>query len=75
MKNKYPILLAVYILLLSTILVPIVTTSAQQPTPSDDQVNAIARQLYCPVCENTPLDVVSDHSLPPMARINPADAR
>ncbi len=31
--------------------------AAQQPTPSDDQVNAIARQLYCPVCENTPLDV------------------
>jgi cytochrome c-type biogenesis protein CcmH len=31
--------------------------SAQQPTPSDDQVNAIARQLYCPVCENIPLDV------------------
>ena len=31
--------------------------SAQQPVPSDDQVNAIARQLFCPVCENTPLDV------------------
>ncbi len=31
--------------------------SAQAPTPSDDQVNAIARQLYCPVCENIPLDV------------------
>jgi cytochrome c-type biogenesis protein CcmH len=32
---------------------------AQQPipTPSDDQVNQIAHQLYCPVCENTPLDV------------------
>jgi cytochrome c-type biogenesis protein CcmH len=30
---------------------------AQEPTPSDDEVNAIARQLYCPVCENTPLDV------------------
>jgi cytochrome c-type biogenesis protein CcmH len=30
---------------------------AQQPTPSDDQVNAIAKQLYCPVCENIPLDV------------------
>jgi len=30
---------------------------AQQPTPSDDQVNRIAHQLYCPVCENTPLDV------------------
>lgn len=25
--------------------------------PSDDQVNAIAKQLYCPVCENVPLDV------------------
>src|SRR5512135_517152 len=31
--------------------------SAQAPTPSDDDVNAVARQLFCPVCENTPLDV------------------
>ncbi len=33
---------------------------AQDPdpsTPTDDQVNAIASQLYCPVCENIPLDV------------------
>jgi cytochrome c-type biogenesis protein CcmH len=30
---------------------------AQQATPSDDEVNAVARQLFCPVCENTPLDV------------------
>jgi cytochrome c-type biogenesis protein CcmH len=30
---------------------------AQEPTPTDDEVNRIARQLYCPVCENTPLDV------------------
>ena len=30
-----------------------------QPTPSDDQVNAIASQLYCPVCENITLDVCS----------------
>ena len=35
---------------------------AQEPTPafpeiSDDQVNAIAKQLFCPVCENIPLDV------------------
>ena len=28
-----------------------------QPTASDDQVNSVARQLYCPVCENIPLDV------------------
>lgn len=34
--------------------------NAQEPTPipvTDDQVNAIAKQLYCPVCENVPLDV------------------
>ena len=36
---------------------------AQSPTPqgpavvTDDQVNAVARELYCPVCENIPLDV------------------
>jgi cytochrome c-type biogenesis protein CcmH len=24
---------------------------------TDDQVNAVAKQLYCPVCENVPLDV------------------
>ncbi len=30
---------------------------AQGTPPTDDQVNAIAKQLYCPVCENTPLDV------------------
>ncbi len=28
-----------------------------QDTVSDDEVNAIAKKLYCPVCENTPLDV------------------
>jgi cytochrome c-type biogenesis protein CcmH len=33
------------------------TALAQEPTPTDDEVNAIAKQLYCPVCENTPLDV------------------
>ena len=31
---------------------------AQDSTPpTDDEVNAIAHQLYCPVCESTPLDV------------------
>jgi cytochrome c-type biogenesis protein CcmH len=33
------------------------TASAQGPTPTDDEVNRIAKQLYCPVCESTPLDV------------------
>ena len=30
---------------------------AQDTFPTDDDVNKIARQLYCPVCESTPLDV------------------
>jgi len=30
---------------------------AQTSSPSDDEVNAIAKELYCPVCENVPLDV------------------
>ncbi len=35
------------------------TVAAQGGTDeiSDDEVNAIASQLFCPVCENTPLDV------------------
>jgi cytochrome c-type biogenesis protein CcmH len=30
---------------------------AQTRLPTDDEVNAIAKQLYCPVCPNKPLDV------------------
>ncbi len=30
---------------------------AQDAFPTDDDVNKIAKQLYCPVCESTPLDV------------------
>jgi cytochrome c-type biogenesis protein CcmH len=33
------------------------TTFAQEEQPSDDEVNAVAKGLYCPVCENVPLDV------------------
>jgi cytochrome c-type biogenesis protein CcmH len=29
---------------------------AQETTISDDEVNAIASKLFCPVCENIPLD-------------------
>ena len=31
--------------------------SAQDKVPTDDDVNRVAKQLYCPVCESTPLDV------------------
>jgi len=46
-------------LILSTFLFP-KPAFAQTPTPrtvTDNEVNAVAKQLYCPVCENIPLDV------------------
>jgi cytochrome c-type biogenesis protein CcmH len=33
------------------------TVFAQDDVPTDDEVNKIAKELYCPVCESTPLDV------------------
>ncbi len=61
-KNK--IFFGWFIVLSSTILLgfgvlfsPGSTVIAFQPTPSDDEVNEIASQLFCPVCENVPLDV------------------
>jgi cytochrome c-type biogenesis protein CcmH len=42
-------------------LLTVAPASAQEPTPerrpSPDDVNRVAAQLYCPVCENEPLDV------------------
>ena len=50
---------AFYILLLILILAGLVAKPAlaQGSEPTDDEVNKIAKQLYCPVCESTPLDV------------------
>ncbi len=50
-------LLACTLILAGVLYVGASPVSAQGSTPTDDEVNAIARQLYCPVCENTPLDV------------------
>jgi cytochrome c-type biogenesis protein CcmH len=41
----------------ATLLVMGAGAAAQGTAPTDDEVNAIAKQLYCPVCENVPLDV------------------
>lgn len=54
MKRFFPVFLA---LLVSLLWFGQAAAQEPQPTPSDDEVNAIARQLFCPVCENTPLDV------------------
>ena len=55
MNKITPPLSLLVILLLSTLLAP-VPAVAQDNEPTDDEVNAIAKQLYCPVCENIPLD-------------------
>lgn len=51
------VIYAVLILLLAAAGPWIGSAAAQDPTPTDDEVNRIAQYLYCPVCESTPLDV------------------
>jgi cytochrome c-type biogenesis protein CcmH len=56
LRNTFYVL--VLIALIS--LLPMAVASAQETEPKEptqDEVNAIAKQLYCPVCENVPLDV------------------
>ena len=57
MKPKNLVLPAFFFLLFSFSFLPTATVAAQTSRPSDDEVNAIAREMYCPICENTPLDV------------------
>ena len=64
MKNyenrKLPITNYVLLIVFFLSVLPFATVFAQENDPnfpSDDDVNAIASQLYCPVCENVPLDV------------------
>ena len=45
------------LILMGVVVSGVSAQTGTQPMPSDDQVNAVAKQLYCPVCENIPLDV------------------
>lgn len=47
------------LLILAGLVALAVPATAQEPTRvvTDDDVNAIAQDLYCPICESTPLDV------------------
>ncbi len=53
-KRTFPLAIALALVLLA---VSVAASLAQTKTPSDDEVNAVAKELYCPVCENIPLDV------------------
>jgi cytochrome c-type biogenesis protein CcmH len=60
MKKRTFFVIFGLILMMSGLLLPGVHPAAAQnpkPTPSDDEVNRVAKQMYCPVCENIPLDV------------------
>ena len=57
MKRDFFNHLGILILLLVFLQLGTLSVHGQGDGPSDDEVNAIASQLYCPVCENVPLDV------------------
>jgi len=57
MKHRNIVLHVSLLLTLLIFVFSVELVSAQGPVPSDDDVNAIAQELYCPICENTPLDV------------------
>src|SRR5512139_1106953 len=58
-KQKHIFLISLLLALLAAVLVIWQPAAAQdpKPTPSDNDVNRIAKQMFCPVCENIPLDV------------------
>jgi cytochrome c-type biogenesis protein CcmH len=55
MKGNSLYRLSIFLILALVVFMPI-NISAQDDLPTDDEVNAIAKQLFCPVCENIPLD-------------------
>jgi cytochrome c-type biogenesis protein CcmH len=60
MKKRTLLVIFGLIILILGLLLPGTQPAAAQnpkPTPSDDDVNRVAKQMYCPVCENIPLDV------------------
>lgn len=55
-RTPFRWLLALSLLLLLLLAAaPVAAQENSQPV-TDDQVNAVAKELYCPVCENIPLD-------------------
>ena len=50
-------LLLALTLVLAAVIAPAAFAQEGTPVVSDDAVNQIAKQMFCPVCENVPLDV------------------
>lgn len=47
----------IYHALMAFLMIFAIALPAAAQTVTDDDVNAIAKKMYCPVCENIPLDV------------------
>lgn len=50
--SKHTLIVTILVLVLALIALPVLA----QDSVTADEVNAIAKKLYCPVCENIPLD-------------------
>ena len=57
MKLKPPSPILLTFLFTFTLVSTVFAQGSDPDLITDDQVNAIAKQLFCPVCENVPLDV------------------
>ena len=57
LNHKSKIVVGVLLALMAIVWLAASPARAQGPVNIDDQVNRIAKGLYCPVCPNTPLDV------------------
>ena len=62
MRKKQWVFGLLMVMVLSLLALPVLAQDDETEAPvvrevSDDEVNEVAKDLYCPVCENTPLDV------------------
>lgn len=56
-RNTQYAIRTIALLIVVALLVLLAQTAVAQQPVTDDQVNEIAKGLYCPICESTPLDV------------------
>ena len=49
--------IGLFVLVFAVAVTGVAKAQEQGEGVTDDDVNQVARELYCPICENTPLDV------------------
>lgn len=56
-QTKQTLFVVLLFAVLFAVVLPVGAQTVDTSTITDDQVNEVAKGLYCPVCESTPLDV------------------